>query len=327
MTFAATSVKIEGEKLNCLKKQKMAEFNFDSESNKISTKTPAIKAIGGGIKDPSGKVVGAGLWIANENAEICEWKKNCLDTCDFSCMKHLRSVIPHEVDTKRVEKGVDIVIAGNVIVNPRMLIIGRSPLLKINEESGFTIGIWNKGDNQFKKSDGKNLYTCIRRYFIIFLDENNLPLHNIEQPIQLTARGYFQLEFDKKYMFFRSNMVKAYNESTRKNATNMSDAWHAMCIFAPKFKSEMRGPSKDKQSKACITNDYEKPTKDNWISLCVGKSGDFTQQIYKIHCENREWWMKSIKKEKQQFSEENVFMNEEDFERGMERGIESLSIC
>ncbi len=51
-----------------------------------SAKTPALKAIGGGIKDKNGKVIGAGLWMAHENAEICQWKKDCTDSCDYSCM-------------------------------------------------------------------------------------------------------------------------------------------------------------------------------------------------------------------------------------------------
>ncbi len=36
-------------------------FDFDSDDNRTSAKTPALKAIGGGIKDKNGKVIGAGL--------------------------------------------------------------------------------------------------------------------------------------------------------------------------------------------------------------------------------------------------------------------------
>ncbi len=43
-------------------------FDFDSDDNRTSAKTPALKAIGGGIKDKNGKVIGAGLWMAHENA-------------------------------------------------------------------------------------------------------------------------------------------------------------------------------------------------------------------------------------------------------------------
>jgi hypothetical protein len=308
------------------------EFNFDSDENRTAAKTPALKAIGGGIKDKTGKIIGAGLWMAHENAEICQWEKECLENCNYSCMEHLKGIIPHNVDTKKVDdEGHDVVIHGSVILKPRMLIIGRSPLLKINDETGYTVDVWVKGDNQFKKLDGKNLYACVRRYFIVFVDENNVPLHNPNQPIQLTARGYFQMEFDKMYMLFRSTMVKAYNEATKKNATNMNEAWHSMCVFAPIFKSEMRGPSKDKQSKACITAGFDKPTKENWLTMCVGKSGDFTQKIYKIHCDNHEWWKKSIKKDRKSNTDEeehpdddHIYITEEEEVNKIEQGIESL---
>lgn len=306
-------------------------FDFDSDDNRTSAKTPALKAIGGGIKDKNGKVIGAGLWMAHENAEICQWKKDCTDTCDYSCMDHLKGMTYHGVDTKKVDDdGNDIIIPGSVILKPRMLVIGRSPLLKISEDSGYTVGVWVKGDNRFKGPDGKkNLYACVRRYFIIFVDEDNKPLHDINQPIQLTARGYFQMEFDKMLMFFRSTMIKAYCEAMKKNATNMKEAWHSMCVFAPLFKSEMKGPSKDKQSKACITYGFDKPTKDNWLTMCVGRNKE-AQDIYKIHVENKEWWQKSIKKDQQKSEEEehpnddHVYMTEEDDIEKIERGIESL---
>ncbi len=38
--------------------------------------------------------------------------------------------------------GNDIIIPGSVILKPRMLVIGRSPLLKISEDSGYTVGVW-----------------------------------------------------------------------------------------------------------------------------------------------------------------------------------------
>ena len=48
------------------------EFNFDSEENIGTTKTPSVKAIN--------STNGAGLWTEDENAEICRWKKNCPTT-------------------------------------------------------------------------------------------------------------------------------------------------------------------------------------------------------------------------------------------------------
>ncbi len=99
-----------------------------------------------------------------------------------SCMDHLRGMTYHGVDTKKVDDdGNDHNNSRKCsILKPRMLVIGRSPLLKISEDSGYTVGVWVKGDNRFKGPDGKkNLYACVRRYFIIFVDEDNKPLHDI----------------------------------------------------------------------------------------------------------------------------------------------------
>ncbi len=49
----------------------------------------------------------------------------------------------HGVDTKKVDETVmTSIIPGSVILKPRMLVIGRSPLLKISEDSGYTVGVW-----------------------------------------------------------------------------------------------------------------------------------------------------------------------------------------
>ncbi len=47
--------------------------------------------------------------------------------------------------------------------------------------------------------------------------------------------------------------------------------------------------------KLVITYGFDKPTKDNWLTMCVGRNKE-AQDIYKIHVENKEWWQKSIKK-------------------------------
>jgi hypothetical protein len=302
--------------------QEMSQFDFDSDDNKTSTKTPSLKAIGGGIKDRSGKPFGAGLWLANENAEVCGWEKQCTEKCDFSCMEHLKGMIPHGIDTKKVdEEQNDIVIPGNVILNPRMLVIGRSPLLKLDQKSGYVVGEWVKGDGEKKTNTGDKMFACARRYFLIMVDEKNIPLHNVDQPIQLTARGYFQMEFDKQLMFFRTSMIRAYNESEKKCASNMNDAWHSMCVFAPVFKSEMRGPSPDKQSKACVATKFEIPNKTNWLTLCVGRSGEFAQKVFKTHNEHKDWWKKSIQSKKTVVaceSDDDVVYIAEDEEKGIE---------
>ena len=131
------------------------EFNFDSESNIYTAKTPSIKVLNDETK----------LWISDECAEICGWK---LDG------------IPHDIKT---ENGV---VSGSILYNPRMLIPQRSSPLKIEINTRRIVKVWTSKDRK------DETYTCIRKYLILFVDQDNNPLHEI--PVQLTVRGCFQFE-------------------------------------------------------------------------------------------------------------------------------------
>ena len=77
------------------------EFNFDNETNITTTKTPSVKVLNEEAK----------LWNSYECAEICEWKLDC---------------IPQDNKTEK----------GNIIYNPRILILQRSSLLKVKSKAG-----------------------------------------------------------------------------------------------------------------------------------------------------------------------------------------------
>jgi hypothetical protein len=76
-----------------------------------------------------------------------------------------------------------------------MLILQSSSLLKVETETGRIVKIWTRKD-----SKGES-FSCVRKYMILFVDQDNNPLHEI--PIQLTAKGCFQFEFDRKLCEFR----------------------------------------------------------------------------------------------------------------------------
>jgi hypothetical protein len=149
------------------------DFNFDCESNISTTKTPSIKVLNDDAK----------LWISDECAEICGWK---LDG------------IPHNLLT---EKGT---VSGSTIYKPQMLILQRSSLLKVETNTGRIVKVWTSKD---KKDE---TFTCVRKYMILFVHQDNNPLHEV--PVQLTARGCFQFEFDRQLKEFKSAITKAYND-------------------------------------------------------------------------------------------------------------------
>jgi len=92
-------------------------FNFDREEHITTAKTPFIKVLNDEAK----------LWISDECAEICEWK---LDG------------IPHDIKTEKVA------ISGNIIYNPRMLILQHSSLLKVETETGRIVKVWSSKDKK-----------------------------------------------------------------------------------------------------------------------------------------------------------------------------------
>jgi hypothetical protein len=52
-----------------------------------------------------------------------------------------------------------------------------------------------------------------------------------------------------------------------------------------------------KQTKACITTEYENPTKDTWLSLCVGRRDNkfeseylsYAQYVHKLYCDTKSY--------------------------------------
>ena len=211
------------------------EFDFNSESNIYTAKTPSIKV----LNDE------AELWISDECADICGWKLNG---------------IPHDIKS---EKGT---VSGSIIHNPQMLILQRSSLLKVEISTGRIVKVWTSRDRK------DETYVCVRKYLILLVDQDNNPLHEIH--VQLTARGCFQFEFYRKLCQFRCDITKAYEK-----ARSIKDCWCSMCVFVPTFQSLTRGEG-IKQRKACITTDYETPTKNNWLSLCVGRRDDLANKFW-----------------------------------------------
>jgi penicillin-binding protein-related factor A (putative recombinase) len=131
------------------------EYNFDSDDNIKSAKTPSVK-----------------VRNVDDCVEMRKWKGN---------------LIPHDIKTDK--EGVTI--PGNIIHNPRMLILQRSLLLKVETKTGRILRA-----RIAKESKKENTYMCVRKYFILFVDEDNKPLHEI--PLQLTVKGCLQLEFDQQ---------------------------------------------------------------------------------------------------------------------------------
>ena len=235
------------------------EFNFDSSEHIAYVSSPAAKAIN----------APAGIWVGFDNQQVAGWIEG----------KELEAGIAFEVSRRKYdESGNELKIPGVLFKQPRLLVIGRSPLLQGSERK--VNGLWSR-DSGCKAA---------RRYMLIFVDATNIPLH--VAPIQLTAWGHFQLNFDKQLLLFRNELETAYATAVGKRKEAKSELWHSMGVFCPQLKTEMRG-SAPNESPSCITVGFNKPTPENWLSLCIGKS-PIAQDIALLQQSTQGWWKKGL---------------------------------
>jgi len=300
-----------------------ADFDFDSDERIVSKKTPSVKPINKDIKaEVNGKPIEAGLWIASENAASCKWVKTCQPKCAKDCDQHYKSLLPHSIQTNREdEQKATILIPGFVIVHPGMLILHRSNLLQI-DKTGRVIREWVKGTEKSEQ------YYCGRRYLLLFVDEDCNPLH--QEPLQLTAKGYFQITYDQHYTggidFDTKQQVtgciekmnQLHNSRMKTNSNRRDAMWNAMNVYRPIFQSIFKS-AKNKptnKQKACITTGFKAPQDDSlaeWNKYSIGYRKDPASQfwpdaqpgqtycayvIYNIYkptyevCKRKGWWRK-----------------------------------
>lgn len=247
----------------------MAEvFNFDSDENVVYTNTPSVKPIS---KNFCGINNSAGLWVSDIDLNVCGWK---LVNSKFVNTK------PHIMVTKDGKK-----IDGFGIQNSRICVIRKTKLLRF-DNNGNLCGIWVKGDGDIHDEKGNKKYTCIRRYLLLFIDENNEPLHN--QLLQLTARGMFQIDFENTIRLFKQDIEIAYARAKNRNRAQMSDLWHSMCIFQPTFESKNVGRD-NRTSEACMVKSYLKPTEYNWDKFCVATNDSTNRLINGLYYDSHRW--------------------------------------
>jgi len=242
-------------------------FDFDSVEHKAYDKTPAAKS----INSP------AGIWIAYDNQQLAGWVEG----------KELEDGKQFTVLTNKLDQNDEkIGIPGVLYRQPRMLVIGRSPLLFGNDRK--VIGVWRKDEGL-----DKNNYKFARRYMVIFVDAQNQPLHIA--PVQITAWGVFQVSFDQQLLAFREFCEQVYAEVQRKPHEAKTLLWHSMWVFCPTLKTEKRERG-EKASNACVCTGFEKPTAVEWEKHCIGKQAQ-AQDIAVLHDSITKWWKKGLMSE------------------------------
>lgn len=276
---------------DCVLNYKMATFSFDYEKNITNNKLPSVKAINTNF---CGEDTG-GLWIAMENLDKVKWKKECGKNCTNSCTEHYINTAQHNIKTNSKDaNGKRITVEGKGILNPRIIIVRRSRLLKFNYTNNQYEGLWVKNDGLIMENNSKKYY-CQMKYAIVFVDENNYPLH--DDYIQLSTKGTFMVDFDKNYLEFRKLFLISYEISTKKPLGGKAiEQWYSMSVFVPTFgsrsvKSSIKGQGGDSvQCDACYVESFEKPTEFNWQTMCIGRTLNVNEQITHIYNQTEDWY-------------------------------------
>ncbi|HEY9801764.1 MAG TPA: DUF5895 domain-containing protein, partial [Leptolyngbyaceae cyanobacterium] len=216
----------------------------------------------------------AGIWIAYENQQLAGWYEG----------KELEGGKEYKVLTNKLDENDEkIGIPGVIYRQPRMLVIGRSPLLYGIDKK--VIGVWRKDEGL-----DKNSYKFARRYMVIMMDGANEPLHIA--PVQITSWGVFQVSFDQQLMLFRETCEQVYADYQRKPQEAKTLVWHSMWVFSPTLKTEQREKA-GQASNACVCQGFEKPTVSNWEEYCIGKKA-IAQDISVLHGSIADWWKKGL---------------------------------
>jgi hypothetical protein len=277
---------------------KMASFSFDDETNIINKAIPSAKSIN---KNFCGEDSDAGLWIADDNLLNINWRKNCFESCPKNCCEHFVNTKYHGIKTNNKDSNKKrIVISGRGIQNPRLIIVRKTGFLRFDNKNNFA-GMWKAGDGDIKENNVKK-YTCQIKYLLIFVDENNYPLH--DDYVQLSTKGTFMVDFENNYKAFKKNFLLAYIKSTKKQMGQLIEQCYSYTVFVPDFqsrsvKSKFKGPNGEYlESDACYINSYVIPTEENWESLSVGRILEVNKIVTKLYEKSEDWIKRYSNEEK-----------------------------
>ncbi|MBD2093335.1 hypothetical protein H6F67_26170 [Microcoleus sp. FACHB-1515] len=206
---------------------------------------------------PSGIVVNddpAGILIPVDQLKACGWQPK---------------VTKKQLHTYRPKKEP---ITGLLLMQVRMLILGHTELFverKRRAEGKRTILGWaSEIGDRFNK---RTMSLC-RSYLMVFLDENNQPLHTT--PLKVTfknvARVNLEIALEKYYGAAEAITAKLYPNAAESRTQGKSDTWRSHVVIELEFKPEYEG--KQDQSLCCKVGQMTRITGRNYDQYLLGDS-------------------------------------------------------
>jgi hypothetical protein len=162
---------------------------------------------------------------------------------------------------------------GLLLTAPRMVIATASPLGTFNrqetlkEKSLVIVGEWDKSHKQNPN------YGNFQIYLILFLNEQNRPLHEI--PFRLTAKGAHQGTLSQQWQKSCRDVMRHLAAATGKTYRPPNEKLMSLFVFQPIF--QRRPVGKIQKSPACCVDDYVKPTPANWMEFFLGVQDDLAE--------------------------------------------------
>ncbi|MFP4336392.1 MAG: DUF5895 domain-containing protein [Halothece sp.] len=125
----------------------------------------------------------------------------------------------------------------------------------------------------------KKTMDAVSEHLIMFLNENNEPLH--QRPIRIRFKNVALWSLKEAIEEFYTSMEILFAKLTATRASGKSDRWRSLCIFACTFKGIKEGEGNNK-SYCCKVENYTQPTMENFVSLFLGRK-EQKENIWEIY--------------------------------------------
>lgn len=203
----------------------------------------------------------AGIIIPEEQLEKANW-----------------IVMPEEDELTTVTITDDI--TGLFITEARVLVLGFVPeyiryKTDIPDVGNTIVGPYE----EYRQSFDKKKMDAVSEHALLFLDENNRPLHST--PIVARFKNVALWSFKAARDEFYRLLEKTFSEYFGVPFSGKNDKWRSLGVIACKFKAVREGEGKNKHF-CCKTVSYIKPTTDNLPQLYLGRPKD-KSTIWNLH--------------------------------------------
>ncbi|CAL44655.1 35.1 kDa [Spodoptera frugiperda ascovirus 1a] len=179
-----------------------------------------------------------GLFVPKKCISSCKWRRVCPPVCNDAKCSHYKNLACDSIATKTGDE-----IDGYIVTNPKFLILSASGPLKIVD------GV-NKGsvtDVEFKlyKND-KTGFTIVNKYKLLFLDEKNMPLHDVA--LQFTCKGTCAMTFLRQLKAWNACIDRFCFRNNRRAERDNKYLW----TFEPVLEQRMMGKAGTSAAACCF---------------------------------------------------------------------------